>query len=129
MNAKQALTTAAAICMICLAVLLTQTVFSGLANATPSNGQNPNSLKQRVMNLEIKQEENDKEFFMIDTGLSDLDMRVLDLEKRGSVGESRVNELEKRLSTMRATMRADNRTIFSNLREIRKDIRALQEDD
>ncbi|MDG1875131.1 MAG: hypothetical protein P8J27_14555 [Mariniblastus sp.] len=129
MIVKQALTTAAAICMICIAILLTQTVLGEFATATPANGQNGNSLKQRVLDLEEKQEGNEKEFFIIDTGLSDLDMRVLDLEKRAGARGSSINDLGKRLSSLRASNRSDHRLIFADLEKIKADIRGLKSGD
>ena len=129
MNAKHALLTSSAICMVCLAALLAQTVFSELANATPANGLNNPDLRQRVQHLEEMQAEDENEFFLIDTSLSDLDMRVLDVEKRAGARDNRVNAVEGRLVTLKATMRAEHRLIFRDLKEIREDIRRLQDGD
>ena len=129
MNAKQILLTSTAICTACVAILLTQSVFSGFANAESNRGENNSDLRQRIEDLESMQEEDDKEFFLIDTSLSDLDMRVMDVEKRAGARAGRVNDVEKRLSTLRATMRAEHREIFRDLKEMRADIRELQDDD
>jgi hypothetical protein len=127
MNAKQALLTSAAVCMICLACLLAQSVFTELANATSlDSAEKGDSLKQRVEDLEVMQEEDAKEFFLVDNSLGDLDMRVLDLEKRAGARESRVNDIDGRLVTHGRTIRANHRWVVKNIKEIRADIRRLK---
>ncbi|MEE2639408.1 MAG: hypothetical protein VX768_02165 [Planctomycetota bacterium] len=106
MKIKNLFFTSATVCTACLAILLSQSLFSGLANASPSlPSKNNFNLRQRVEDLERAQEENDKEFFLIDTSLSDLDMRVMDLEKRAGARAGRVNEISKRLAALRASLR------------------------
>ena len=106
MKIKNLFFSSVTVCTACLAILLSQSLFSGLANASPSlPGKNNLNLLQRVEDLEDAQEENDKEFFLIDTSLSDLDVRVMDLEKRAGARAGRVNEISKRLAALRASLR------------------------
>lgn len=110
MKVNKLFSTAATICVVCFAALLTQTVFSGFATAKPGNeNSGDRSLKQRIMELELNQIENEKDFFLIDTSLSDLDSRVL--------------ELEKRADDPKTGKRADHRVIVNKIKEGRKIIR------
>ena len=102
MNVHKILLTSASICTVCLAILLTQSVITGWANASSSNSQN---ILERVENLEFAQDENDKAFFLIDTSLNDLDARVLELEKRADARMNQVKALSKRYADLRTLVR------------------------
>jgi len=106
MNMKQIFCNAATICMVALAVLMTQATFNGSANAQKKSSESTRgNLVQRVADLENRQDENDKEFVLIDQSLGDLDARVNDnaAEIRGL--QARVKAADKRLSIQRADYR------------------------
>jgi hypothetical protein len=102
MNVHKILLTSASVCSVCLAVLLTQSVFTSGANASNTNSGN---ILERVENLELAQDDNDKAFFLIDTSLNDLDARVLELEKRADARMNQVKALSKRYADLRTLVR------------------------
>ena len=114
---------AATICMVALAVLMTQAAFNATANAQKQAGTSPGgNILQRVADLEERQEENDKEFVLIDQSLGDLDARVNANDGRLIVHSAKIRALEasvkaadKRLSIQRA----DHRKLVAKVAEIR----------
>jgi len=127
MNVKQLFSTSTTICLICAAVLMSQTLFTGNANArSASGGNNENNLRQRVTDLEQMQDEDDKEFFLIDTSLSDLDFRVIDLEKRAGARMARIKAIEKRAEGRTNTINANHRSTMRCIKRIRTRLSALE---
>jgi peptidoglycan hydrolase CwlO-like protein len=105
MNVYKILLTSASVCSVCLAVLLTQSVFTSGANASSNNSGN---ILERVENLELAQDDNDKAFFLIDTSLNDLDARVLELEKRADARTGTMKAMSARITKLRALIREGN---------------------
>ena len=112
MNAKQIFVNAATVCMVAIAVMMTQAMFNDAANADQRGDAVGGDLKQRVADLEDRQDENDIEFVLVDRTLADLnarinandaDIRALD----GRVGKvsSRVRDVEKRAGVLEAKYR------------------------
>ena len=102
MNTKKIILTSASASMVCTAILLTQSVLTDWAKASTTT---TNDVLQRIEDLEVAQDDNDKAFFLIDTSLNDLDARVLELEKRADARTGRVNALAKRTAALRAAIR------------------------
>lgn len=102
MNTKKIILTSASVSMVCTAILLTQSVLTDWAKASTTT---TNDVLQRIEDLEVAQDDNDKAFFLIDTSLNDLDARVLELEKRADARTGRVNALAKRTAALRAAIR------------------------
>ncbi len=123
MKTKQIFFNAATICMVSLAVLMTQAMFDGSASAGPLAGESKGgNLKQRVADLEDRQDENNTEFFLVDQSLGDLDARVNANDGRLVVHsadiralKARVKAAEKRISAQRA----DHRDIVSTVAKMR----------
>ena len=102
MNIHKILLTSVSVSAVCLATLLSQSVFTNWANASSSNSQN---ILERVENLEFAQDDNDKAFFLIDTSLNDLDARVLELEKRADARTGTMKAMSARITKLRALVR------------------------
>ena len=112
MKTKQIFFNAATVCMVATAVMMTQAMFNQVANADQRGDAAGGDLKQRVADLEERQDENDIEFVLVDRTLADLnarinandaDIRALD----GRVGKvsSRVRDVEKRAGVLEAKYR------------------------
>lgn len=113
MNAKQIFVNAAAVCMVATAVMMTQAMFNGAANADQRGDAAGGDLKQRVADLEDRQDENDIEFVLVDRTLADLNARINanDADIRAKDGRlskvsSRIQEVENRSRVLRAQHRA-----------------------
>ena len=123
MSTKHILLNAATVCMVALAVLMTQAVFHQTATATPrAEDDGFVSLTQRVVDLEDRQDANDNEFVLIDGSLGDLDARVNanDASIRANSTDIRalqtkVKEMDGRLSIQRA----EHRTLVSQVAKLR----------
>ncbi|MCP4169193.1 MAG: hypothetical protein GY758_00290 [Fuerstiella sp.] len=123
MKTKQIFFNAATICMVSLAVLMTQAMFDGSANAGPQVGERQGeNLKQRVADLEDRQDEDKNEFFLVDQSLDDLVSRVNRNDGRLVVHsadiralQARVKKAEERISVQRA----DHRSLVSKVAEMR----------
>ncbi len=113
MKAKQIFVNAATVCMVATAVMMTQAMFNGAANADQRGDAAGGDLKQRIADLEERQDENDIEFVLVDRTLADLNARInandADIrtqdERIGKV-TSRVDEVEKRYKSLRAQHQA-----------------------
>ena len=123
MKTKQIFFNAATICMVSLAVLMTQAMFDGSANAGPPAGESKGgNLKQRVVDLEDRQDENDNEFFLIDRSFGDLDSRVNANDGRLVVHSAEIRALEARVKVAEkriSVQRADHRDIVSKVAKMR----------
>ena len=113
MNAKQIFVNAATVCMVAIAVMMTQAMFNDAANADQRGDAVGGDLKQRVADLEDRQDENDIEFVLVDRTLADLNARInandADIRaKDGGLGKvtSRIQEVEKRSRLLQAQHRA-----------------------
>jgi hypothetical protein len=128
MNAKRMLLNAGTICLLATAVLLSQSALSGSASATlgdaPLKGDN---LKQRVKLLELLQEEDDKEFLLIDGSISDLNARIEVNEELCGRTSKRLVETDKRAETMKMRIsenRSGARKIHESIERLKADLRA-----
>lgn len=99
--------------MVATAVMMTQAMFNGAANADQRGDAAGGDLKQRIADLEERQDENDIEFVLVDRTLADLNARInandADIRAQdGRVGKvaSRVEEVEKRTRSLRAQHQA-----------------------
>ena len=123
MKTKQIFINAATICMVALAVLMTQTMFNGSVSAQKKAVESQDgNLMQRVTDLEEQQGENDKEFVLIDQSLGDLDLRVNDNEGRLVVHSAKIRALQARVRAADkrlSVQRADHRALVSKVAEIR----------
>merc|ERR1712054_730233 len=63
---------------------------------TKASTTSTNDVLQRLEDLEVVQEDNDKSFFLVDTSLNDLDARVLELEKITEAQARQIDALTKR---------------------------------
>ncbi len=113
MKCKQIFFNAATVCMVATAVMMTQAMFNGAANADQRADAAGGDLKQRVADLEERQDENDIEFVLVDRTLADLNARINgnDADIRAQDGRlsrvaSRVQEVENRSRILRAQHRA-----------------------
>ncbi len=113
MKTKQIFFNAATVCMVATAVMMTQAMFNGAANADQRRDAVGGDLKQRIVDLEERQDENDIEFFLVDRTLADLNARINanDADIRAQDGRlsevaSRVQDVEKRSGALRAQYRA-----------------------
>lgn len=124
MNAKRMLLNAGTICLLATAVLLSQSALSGSASATPGDApRKADNLKQRVKILELLQEEDDKEFLLVDASLSDLNARVEANEERCARTSKRLVETDKRAGRMKMRI-SENQTGRSEIRETIKRLKA-----
>ena len=121
MKIKQLLLNASTICVVAVAALLFQSVFNESVKA-----ENPESdgggLKQRILDLEDRQAENDVEFVLIDTSLADLDARVNDNEARGRVNSTEIRSLKKRIDAITkrcGVLKADHRALTETVARMR----------
>jgi septal ring factor EnvC (AmiA/AmiB activator) len=113
MKAKQIFFNAATVCMVAAAVIMTQAMFNVSANADQRGDAAGGDLKQRVADLEDRQDENDIEFILVDRTLADLNARInandADIrdqaERITRIGSS-VRDVEKRTKTLEAKHRA-----------------------
>ncbi|MEC7717885.1 MAG: hypothetical protein VYC98_08715, partial [Planctomycetota bacterium] len=64
-----------------------------------------NDVLQRLEDLEVVQEDNDKSFFLVDTSLNDLDARVLELEKITEAQARQIDALTKRYGRLLEAVR------------------------
>lgn len=99
--------------MVATAVMMTQAMFNGAANADQRRDAVGGDLKQRIVDLEERQDENDIEFLLVDRTLADLNARINanDADIRAQDGRlsevaSRVQDVEKRSGALRAQYRA-----------------------
>jgi len=113
MNTKQIFFNAATVCMVAVAVMMTQTMFNGSVNAEQRNDGAGGDLRQRVADLEDRQDENDVEFVLVDRTLADLNARInandADIRaqaRRGRTLSESVGRLEKRTKTLEAQQRS-----------------------
>ena len=113
MKAKQIFVNAATVCMVAAAVMMTQAMFNGAANAEQRGDAAGGDLRQRVADLEELQDENDIEFVLVDRTLADLNARINanDADIRAQDGRiskvaSRVQDVEKRSKVLQAQHRA-----------------------
>lgn len=113
MKTKQIFFNAATVCMVATAVIMTQAMFNGVANADQRGDAAGGDLRQRVADLEDRQDENDIEFVLVDRTLADLNARInandADIRAQdGRLGKvaSQVQEVEKRFSILKADHRA-----------------------
>ncbi len=113
MKTKQIFFNAATVCMVATAVMMTQAMFNGAANADQRRDAVGGDLKQRIVDLEERQDENDIEFLLVDRTLADLNARINanDADIRAQDGRlsevaSRVQDVEKRSGALRAQYRA-----------------------
>ena len=128
MNAKRMLLNAGTICLLATAVLLSQSALSGSASATPGDvplkGDN---LKQRVKILELLQEEDDKEFLLVDASISDLNARIEVNEELCGRTSKRLVETQKRVETTKMRIsenRSAARTIRESIERLKADLSA-----
>ena len=125
MNAKRMLLNAGTICLLATAVLLSQSALSGSASATPGDAPaKGDNLRQRVKILELLQEEDDKEFLLVDASLSDLNARVEANEERCKRTSKRLVQTDKR-AQKRTQQISDNR---AGIRMMRGTIERLKAD-
>ena len=88
--------------MFCAAILLIQSLFPG---GTKASTTSTNDVLQRLEDLEVVQEDNDKSFFLVDTSLNDLDARVLELEKITEAQARQIDALTKRYGRLLEAIR------------------------
>ena len=125
MNSKRMLLNAGTICLLAPAVLLSQSALSGSASATPGDAPaKGDNLRQRVKILELLQEEDDKEFLLVDASLSDLNARVEANEERCKRTSKRLVQTDKR-AQKRTQQISDNR---AGIRMMRGTIERLKAD-
>ena len=116
MNTKKIFFNAATVCMVAFAVMATQVMFNGSANADQRGNAARGDLKQRVSDLEERQDENDIEFVLVDRSLSDLDARVNVNDGRLRTQRARIRTLQDRVKAtekMCVIQRADHRALVS----------------
>jgi chromosome segregation ATPase len=117
MNARRILINACTICLLATAVLLSQSALSGSASATPGDAPSKgDNLKQRVKILELLQQEDDKEFLLVDASLSDLNARVEANEERCARTSKRLVQTDARAKKMMGRL-SDHRTGLRCMRE------------
>lgn len=102
MNTKKIMFTSASVSMFCAAILLIQSLFPGWTKASTTT---TNDVLQRLEDLEVVQEDNDKSFFLVDTSLNDLDARVLELEKITEAQARQIDALTKRYGRLLEAIR------------------------
>ncbi|MGB2501467.1 MAG: hypothetical protein ACPIA2_17335, partial [Mariniblastus sp.] len=128
MNAKRMLLNAVTICVLATAVLLSQSVLSGSASATPGDAPaKGDNLRERVKILELLQDEDDKEFLLVDASLSDLNARVDANEARAGRLGKRLTETEGRAGKMAKQIsenRSSARMIRASIERLKADLRA-----
>lgn len=112
MNTKQIFFNAATVCMVATAVLMTQAMFNGAANADQRGDAAGGDLRQRIADIEDRQDESDVEFVLVDRSLADLNARINTndtdiLKQDGRLTDlaSNVRAVEKRAKVMRAQHR------------------------
>ena len=113
MKTKQIFFNAATVCMVAVAVMMTQAMFNGSVNAEQRNDGAGGDLRQRVADLEDRQDENDVEFVLVDRTLADLNARInandADIRaqaRSGSTLSESVRRLEKRAKSLEAQQRS-----------------------
>lgn len=100
MISRLTITNGVAFCLVAAAVLTTQMTFLKPATADQSRDLG-GDVKQRIVDLEEHQDENDQEFGVIDRALNDLNVRVDVIDVRGILDNSKkLNATEKRLRDM-----------------------------
>jgi len=122
MNTKKIFFNAATICMVALAVITTQVMFQGSAIAEQRGDAAGGDLKQRVADLEDRQDENDVEFVLIDRSLGDLHARIDGVDGRLATHKARIRALEGRVKTAEkriATQRADHKSLVDIVAKMR----------
>lgn len=128
MNAKRMLINAGTICLLATAVLLSQSALSGSASATPGDAPTKgDNLRKRVQILELLQQEDDKEFLLVDASLSDLNARVEANEARCARTSKRLVETDKRAGQMGLRItenRLGAREIRASIKQLKADLRA-----
>ena len=72
---------------------------------TKASTTSTNDVLQRLEDLEVVQEDNDKSFFLVDTSLNDLDARVLELEKITEAQARQIDALTKRYGRLLEAVR------------------------
>ena len=102
MNTKKIMFTSASVSMFCVSILLIQSLFPGWTKASTTS---TNDVLQRLEDLEVVQEDNDKSFFLVDTSLNDLDARVLELEKITEAQARQIDALTKRYGRLLEAIR------------------------
>lgn len=113
--------------MACVTLMLLQSVFSGFVDAKPKVPVKNGDLRQRIADLEQSQEEDQKDFFLIDTSLNDLDFRVLDLEKRADTRRAQFREMGRRIRTIERRSEARKQTARPNHRGAVEKIKEIRE--
>ena len=88
--------------MFCAAILMIQSLFPSWTKASTTS---TNDVLQRLEDLEVVQEDNDKSFFLVDTSLNDLDARVLELEKITEAQARQIDALTKRYGRLLEAVR------------------------
>lgn len=113
MKTKQIFFNAATVCMVAAAVMMTQAMFNGSVNAEQRNDGAGGDLRQRVADLEDRQDENDVEFVLVDRTLADLNARInandADIRAQARSGRAvseSIGRLEKRAKTLEAQQRS-----------------------
>ena len=102
--------------MLAAAVLTTQLTFFNTTTADQSR-EFGGDVKQRIVELEDHQHQNNQEFGVIDRALNDLNVRVDVIDVRGMLNNSRkLNAPEKRL----------RRDMEDHVTELRQQLRDLQ---
>ena len=102
MKTKQIFLGAATVCMLTFATLMLQSMIGNSANATPGdgNGELSKSLLHRVTELELRQNQDDKEFLLIDASLSDLENKVDVASARTNLLRADVRKLRTELNKL-----------------------------
>lgn len=101
MSVKQIFLNAATVCLVALAVLMTQAIFHQTATANPQvKDEGFVSLTQRIADLEDGQDAHDNEFVLIDGSLGDLDARVNANDASLRANTADIRALQARVKTM-----------------------------
>ena len=122
MNTKKIFFNAATVCMVALAVMATQAMFNGSAIADQRGDAAGGDLKQRVVDLEDRQDENDVEFILIDRSLGDLHARIDGVDGRLVTHKARIRALQNRVKTAEkriAGQRADHKNLVDIVTKMR----------
>lgn len=127
MKTNRFLYNTASISMACVTLMLLQSVFSGFLSAKPKVPVKNGDLRQRIADLEQSQEEDQKDFFLIDTSLNDLDFRVLELERRADVRRAQFREMGRRIRTIERRSEARKQTARPNQRGVVEKIKENRE--
>jgi hypothetical protein len=108
--------------MVAVAVMTTQAMFNGSAIADQRGDAPRGDLKQRVADLEDRQDENDLEFVLVDRSLGDLHARIDGSDGRLIVHKGRIRALQNRVKSVEkrlAVQRADHRDLVSSVAKMR----------